>query len=151
MVKKWLDIAFYYLIFPTFPKLLFTHGEGLIDCLGGVWDLAEPHLPHQSGCNIMTQYWADIYNKRRFWSPKCTHRHPGSASFWTYKGKLAIFQQKQILASFTLPLIWCDNPKVRLWTPRRSIRSAQQTASPMLTAIMSGGVGISGRELYKYR
>ena len=27
----------------------------------------------------------------------------------------------------------------------------QQTASPMLTAIMSGGVGISGRELYKYR
>ena len=35
MVKKWLDIAFY-LIFPTFPKLLFTHGEGLIDCLGGV-------------------------------------------------------------------------------------------------------------------
>ena len=27
----------------------------------------------------------------------------------------------------------------------------QPTASPMLTAIMSGGVGISGRELYKYR
>ena len=27
----------------------------------------------------------------------------------------------------------------------------QRTASPMLTAIMSGGVGISGRELYKYR
>ena len=27
----------------------------------------------------------------------------------------------------------------------------QQTASLMLTAIMSGGVGISGRELYKYR
>ena len=27
----------------------------------------------------------------------------------------------------------------------------QQTASPMLTAIMSGGVGISGRESYKYR
>ena len=27
----------------------------------------------------------------------------------------------------------------------------QQTASPMLTAIMSGGVGICGRELYKYR
>ena len=27
----------------------------------------------------------------------------------------------------------------------------QQTASPMLTAIMSGGVGISGRDLYKYR
>ena len=27
----------------------------------------------------------------------------------------------------------------------------QQKASPMLTAIMSGGVGISGRELYKYR
>ena len=27
----------------------------------------------------------------------------------------------------------------------------QQTASPMLTAIMSGEVGISGRELYKYR
>ena len=27
----------------------------------------------------------------------------------------------------------------------------QQTASPMLTAIMSGGIGISGRELYKYR
>ena len=26
----------------------------------------------------------------------------------------------------------------------------QPTASPMLTAIMSGGVGISGRELYKY-
>ena len=25
----------------------------------------------------------------------------------------------------------------------------QQTASPMLTAIMSGGVGISGRDLYK--
>ena len=25
------------------------------------------------------------------------------------------------------------------------------TASPMLTAIMSGGVGISGREMYKYR
>ena len=25
----------------------------------------------------------------------------------------------------------------------------QQTASPMLTAIMSGEVGISGRELYK--
>ena len=29
--------------------------------------------------------------------------------------------------------------------------SGQPTASPMLTAIMSGGVGISGRELYKYR
>ena len=27
----------------------------------------------------------------------------------------------------------------------------QPTASPMLTAIMSGEVGISGRELYKYR
>ena len=27
----------------------------------------------------------------------------------------------------------------------------QPTASPMLTATMSGGVGISGRELYKYR
>ena len=27
----------------------------------------------------------------------------------------------------------------------------KQTASPMLTAIMSGGVGICGRELYKYR
>ena len=27
----------------------------------------------------------------------------------------------------------------------------QPKASPMLTAIMSGGVGISGRELYKYR
>ena len=27
----------------------------------------------------------------------------------------------------------------------------QQTASPMFTAIMSGGVGISGRELYKCR
>ena len=27
----------------------------------------------------------------------------------------------------------------------------QPTASPMFTAIMSGGVGISGRELYKYR
>ena len=27
----------------------------------------------------------------------------------------------------------------------------QQTASLMLTAIMSGGVGISGRGLYKYR
>ena len=27
----------------------------------------------------------------------------------------------------------------------------QPTASPMLTAIMSGGVGISVRELYKYR
>ena len=27
----------------------------------------------------------------------------------------------------------------------------QQKASPMLTAIMSGGVGISGRDLYKYR
>ena len=27
----------------------------------------------------------------------------------------------------------------------------QPTAFPMLTAIMSGGVGISGRELYKYR
>ena len=27
----------------------------------------------------------------------------------------------------------------------------QPTASPMLTAIMSGGVEISGRELYKYR
>ena len=27
----------------------------------------------------------------------------------------------------------------------------QPTASPMLTAIMSGGVGIIGRELYKYR
>ena len=27
----------------------------------------------------------------------------------------------------------------------------QPTASPMLTAIMSGGVGISGREFYKYR
>ena len=27
----------------------------------------------------------------------------------------------------------------------------QATASPKLTAIMSGGVGISGRELYKYR
>ena len=27
----------------------------------------------------------------------------------------------------------------------------QPTASPMLTAIMSGGVGISGRKLYKYR
>ena len=27
----------------------------------------------------------------------------------------------------------------------------QPTASPMLTAIFSGGVGISGRELYKYR
>ena len=27
----------------------------------------------------------------------------------------------------------------------------QPTAAPMLTAIMSGGVGISGRELYKYR
>ena len=27
----------------------------------------------------------------------------------------------------------------------------QPTASHMLTAIMSGGVGISGRELYKYR
>ena len=27
----------------------------------------------------------------------------------------------------------------------------QPTPSPMLTAIMSGGVGISGRELYKYR
>ena len=26
----------------------------------------------------------------------------------------------------------------------------QPTASPMLTAIMSGGVGIRGRELYKY-
>ena len=26
-----------------------------------------------------------------------------------------------------------------------------QTASPMLTAIMSGGVRISGREMYKYR
>ena len=34
---------------------------------------------------------------------------------------------------------------------RRSGRSATQIASPMLTAIMSGGVGISGRELYKYR
>ena len=29
--------------------------------------------------------------------------------------------------------------------PRRSGRSATQIASPMLTAIMSGGVGISGR------
>ena len=27
----------------------------------------------------------------------------------------------------------------------------QPTASPMLSAIMSGGFGISGRELYKYR
>ena len=27
----------------------------------------------------------------------------------------------------------------------------QQTASPMLTVIMSGGVGISGKEMYKYR
>ena len=27
----------------------------------------------------------------------------------------------------------------------------QQTASPMLTAIMSGGIGISVVELYKYR
>ena len=26
----------------------------------------------------------------------------------------------------------------------------QPTASPMLTAIMSGGVGISGRQMYKY-
>ena len=26
----------------------------------------------------------------------------------------------------------------------------QPTASPMLSAIMSGGFGISGRELYKY-
>ena len=29
--------------------------------------------------------------------------------------------------------------------------SGRHSAAPMLTAIMSGGVGISGRELYKYR
>ena len=40
---------------------------------------------------------------------------------------------------------------IRWFSPRRSDRNAQQTASPMLTAIMSGGVVISGRELYKYR
>ena len=34
---------------------------------------------------------------------------------------------------------------------RDSDGSGQPRASPMLTAIMSGGVGISGRELYKYR
>ena len=36
-------------------------------------------------------------------------------------------------------------------TQRDSDGSGQPRASPMLTAIMSGGVGISGRELYKYR
>ena len=35
--------------------------------------------------------------------------------------------------------------------PRRFDRSAQQKASPMFSAIMSSGVGISGRELYKYK
>ena len=53
------------------------------------------------------------------------------------------------------PACWLIS-QAYLWTlcratPRRSDRSAQQTASLMLNAIMSGGVGISGRELYKYR
>ena len=39
----------------------------------------------------------------------------------------------------------------KMYRARRSDRSAQQAASLMLTAIMSGGVGITGRELYKYR
>ena len=46
-------------------------------------------------------------------------------------------------------------PKFIFPTPRQNQGGfdgrGQQTASPMLTAIMSGGVGISGRELYKYR
>ena len=41
--------------------------------------------------------------------------------------------------------------KVETMTQGGSDGRGQQTASPMLTAIMSGGVGISGRELYKYR
>ena len=47
--------------------------------------------------------------------------------------------------------------KVRIQaTPPRQTQGGfdgrgKPTASPMLTAIMSGGVGICGRELYKYR
>ena len=41
---------------------------------------------------------------------------------------------------------------LRGYPPQRGFDGrGQPTASPLLTAIMSGGVGISGRELYKYR
>ena len=56
---------------------------------------------------------------------------------------------------------WCDRLWVlltveHLWYVQETGQGdydgrGQQTASPMFTAIMSGGVGISGRELYKYR
>ena len=63
----------------------------------------------------------------------------------------AIFLNKAISASFTVmgPLIWYINAHVCMQEGFDG--RGQQTASPKLTAIMSGGVGISGRELYKYR
>ena len=60
-------------------------------------------------------------------------------NFSTKVARLSLSMAKSIMFS--------KMPKTMLFDPKRFDRSAQQTASPMFTAIMSGRVGISGREL----
>ena len=39
------------------------------------------------------------------------------SNYWTSNCKMAIFLMKPVLATFTIvgPIIWCDNPQVRMW------------------------------------
>ena len=60
-------------------------------------------------------------------------------NFSTKVARLSLSMAKSIMFS--------KMPKTMLFDPKRFYRSAQQTASPMFTAIMSGRVGVSGREL----